>query len=53
MEYHDFICLLKNAVIPLLPLIGVSACLSPERKDGDQPQSISPAHRSVPNAIPV
>lgn len=38
MEYHDFICLLKNAVIPLLPLIGVSACLSPERKDGDQPQ---------------
>ena len=38
MEYHDFICLLKNAVLPLLPLVRVSACLSPEREDGGQPQ---------------
>ena len=38
MEYHDFIRLLKDTIIPLLPLIGVSACLSPEWEDGDQPQ---------------
>ena len=37
MEYHDFIRLLKDTIIPLLPLIGVSACLSFEGQDSIQP----------------
>ena len=38
MEYHDFICLLKDTIIPLLPLIWKPACLSFEGQDCDQLQ---------------
>ena len=37
MHHDDFICLRKDAIMPLLPLIGIPACLSPEGQDSNQP----------------
>ena len=38
MEYYDFICLLKDAIMSLLPLIRIPACLSFERQNSNQPR---------------
>lgn len=38
MKYDNFICLLKDAIMPLLPLIWKPACLSFEGQDCDQLQ---------------
>lgn len=38
MKYDSFICLLKDAIMPLLPLIWKPACLSFEGQDCDQLQ---------------
>ena len=38
MENDDFIRLFKDPVMPFLPFVGIPACLSPEREDGNHTQ---------------